>query len=130
LLFLRALVLRCPHCGKGSIFRHWFAMKEHCPTCGLSLATGNRVGAYILNLFAAESLVLVILVAIIVDRWPNPPWNLLQWLVPICALLAPLAFYPFSKLVFVAIDLAMHPGAEPDRLVHEIGSEPGARGRS
>jgi hypothetical protein len=100
-------------------------MKENCPVCGLSLATGNRVGAYILNLFAAESLVLVVLVLVVVTRWPNPPWTLLQWLAPALALLAPLFFYPFSKLVFVAIDLAMHPGAEPDALVHAIGGESG-----
>ncbi len=44
--------------------------------------------------------------------------TLLQWLVPVLMVIAPLTFYPFSKLVFVAIDLAMHPDAEPDALAH------------
>ena len=93
-------------------------MKETCPTCGLALAAGNRAGAYILNLFASEILAVVFLLIIVVRTWPHPPYDLLQWLVPVLMVIAPLTFYPFSKLVFVAIDLAMHPDAEPDALAH------------
>lgn len=93
-------------------------MRETCPTCGLSLATGNRAGAYILNLFTSEMLLMVVLAVVVVRSWPNPPYDLLQWLAPLLMLLAPLVFYPFSKLTFVAIDLAMHPDAAPDVLVH------------
>ena len=118
LLFARALVLRCPHCGGRHVLRHWLAMKETCPDCGLALAAGNRAGAYILNLFASELTALFVLLAIVVRRWPNPPYALLQWFMPTLMLLAPLLFYPFSKLVFVAIDLALHPDATPDTLVH------------
>jgi uncharacterized protein (DUF983 family) len=121
LLFLRALTLRCPHCGSRGVLRHWLAMRDSCPNCGLSLATGNRAGAYILNLFASELLALVVIVGIVVRTWPDPPYNLLQWLVPMLMVVAPLIFYPFSKLAFVAIDLAMHPDAAPDPLVHETG---------
>jgi uncharacterized protein (DUF983 family) len=120
LLFARALTLRCPHCGKRGVLRHWLAMRESCPSCGLSLATGNRAGAYILNLFASELLALVVIVGIVVRNWPNPPYALLQWLVPMLMVVAPLVFYPFSKLAFVAIDLAMHPDGVPDPLVHEV----------
>jgi uncharacterized protein (DUF983 family) len=118
LLFARALLLRCPHCGGRGVLRHWLAMNEACPTCGLSLATGNRAGAYLLNLFASEMLLVFGLVVVVVRSWPNPPYDLLQWLAPSLMLLTPLLFYPFSKLVFVAIDLALHPDAEPDVLVH------------
>jgi uncharacterized protein (DUF983 family) len=113
-LFARALTLRCPHCGARHVLRHWFAMKEICPTCGLALAAGNRVGAQVLNLFASEVSLMIVLVTVVVRTWPNPPYDLLQWLAPLMMLIAPLLFYPFSKLVFVAIDLAMHPGAVPD----------------
>jgi uncharacterized protein (DUF983 family) len=121
LVFLRALTLRCPHCCIRGVLRHWLAMRDSCPNCGLSLATGNRAGAYILNLFASELLALVVIVGIVVRTWPDPPYNLLQWLVPMLMVVAPLIFYPFSKLAFVAIDLAMHPDAAPDPLVHETG---------
>jgi uncharacterized protein (DUF983 family) len=118
LLFARALMLRCPHCGGRHVLRHWLAMKDACPTCGLSLAGGNRAGAYILNLFTSEMLLMVVLATVVVRSWPNPPYDLLQWLAPLLMVLAPLVFYPFSKMVFVAIDLAMHPDAAPDALVH------------
>ena len=118
LLFARALMLRCPHCGGRRVLRHWLAMKASCPDCGLDLATGNRPGAYILNIAMAEVTLVVVLAIVVLRTWPNPPYNLLQWLAPLLMVLAPLLFYPFSKLVFVAIDLAMHPEAVPDALVH------------
>ncbi len=118
-LFARALMLRCPHCGGRDVLRHWLAMREHCPTCDLALAAGNRAGAYILNLFASEIAAVLFIFSIVVRTWPNPPYGTLQWLVPVLMVIAPLVFYPFSKLVFVAIDLALHPGAEPDPQVHE-----------
>jgi uncharacterized protein (DUF983 family) len=119
LLFARALLLRCPNCGHRGVLRHWLAMRESCPNCGLSLATGNRAGAYLLNLFAAEIAAVLLIVVIVARTWPNPPYGTLQWLVPVLMVIAPLAFYPFSKLVFVAIDLALHPDGAPDPLVHE-----------
>lgn len=35
--FVTALLSRCPRCGKGSLFRHWFAltMRERCSNCQL-----------------------------------------------------------------------------------------------
>src|ERR1043165_3892794 len=78
-LFARAITLRCPHCGHRGVFRHWFAMKESCPHCGLSLAPGNRVGAYLFNFAAAEFVLVAIFVTVVVRSWPNPPWTLLQW---------------------------------------------------
>jgi|ERR1017187_176395 uncharacterized protein (DUF983 family) len=117
-LFTRALLLRCPHCGGRGLFRHWLAMKESCPVCGLSLTTGNRVGAYIFNIAGAEILMTIVVVAIVVRTWPAPPWSILQYLAPAMMLLTPLVFYPFSKLLWVAMDLAMHPNAEPDARVH------------
>ena len=45
-------------------------MKESCPTCHLSLATGNRVGAYIFNIAAAEIVMTIVLLAIVLRTWP------------------------------------------------------------
>ena len=36
------------------------------------------------------------------------------WLTPALAILSPLFFYPFAKLTWVAIDLAMHPEGRRD----------------
>ena len=35
ILLRRALLLRCPLCGQGRLFRNWLAMHKHCPHCGV-----------------------------------------------------------------------------------------------
>ena len=119
-LFARALALRCPHCGSRGVFRHWFAMRSHCASCGISLATGNSVGANLLNLVLAEAALVVLIAGLIAATWPDPPWFILQYGAPVLMLVAPLVFFPFSRVLFVAIDLAMHPEALPDLRVHGI----------
>lgn len=110
----RALLRRCPNCGSGGTFRHWLAMKPSCPSCGHSLAPGNNVGALLLNLVVAEFVVLIGLAVVVIRTWPDPPWTLLQYGVPLLALISPLAFYPVSKMMFVALDLFMRPEGRPD----------------
>lgn len=123
-LLARALTLRCPHCGGRGLFRHWFAMKDACPTCGLSLTISNSVGANLLNLITAECILMITLTVVVVRTWPDPPWNLLQYGAPLLMVIAPLALYPVSKVVFVAFDLSLHPAAAPDLRVHGIGDPP------
>lgn len=113
-LFSRAFSLACPNCGHRPIVRHWLSILDDCPNCGISLVRGNRVGAYILNLGFAESVVMITVLTILVRTWPDPPWDLLGWLAPVLAVVSPLAFYPFARLAFVAADLAIHPDLRRD----------------
>lgn len=94
--------------------RHWLSIADDCPRCGISLVRGNRVGAYIINIGVAEAVTTTVILGLIVGRWPNPPWELLGWLAPLLAVLTPLVFYPFARLLFVAADLAIHPGLHRD----------------
>lgn len=123
-LLLRALTLRCPHCGGRGLFRHWFAMNAACPTCGLSLTISNSVGANLLNLVTAEVLLMVVIATVLFRTWPDPPWDLLQYGAPLLMIISPLVLYPVSKVVFVAFDLALHPAARPDIRVHGVGDPP------
>lgn len=118
---LRSLRLRCPHCGGRGLFRHWFAMKEACPTCGLSLTISNTIGANLLNLVAAEVLLMIVIFTVVLRTWPDPPWDLLQYGAPLLMVIAPLLLYPVSKSLFVAFDLSLHPDAQPDVRVHGVG---------
>lgn len=122
-LLARALTLRCPHCGGRGLFRHWFAMEEKCPTCGLSLTISNSVGANLLNLVTAEFLLMGALATTMILTWPDPPWTFLQYGAPLLMLVAPLLLYPLSKIVFVAFDLSLHPSAAPDVRVHGVGDQ-------
>ena len=45
-VMMRGLRLLCPKCGKGRIFRGWFAMNDRCPECGRLF---NRAPGYLLG---------------------------------------------------------------------------------
>lgn len=96
-------------------------MKEACPTCGLSLTISNTIGANLLNLVAAEVLLMIVIFTVVLRTWPDPPWDLLQYGAPLLMVIAPLLLYPVSKSLFVAFDLALHPDAQPDVRVHGVG---------
>ena len=72
----RALLLRCPSCGRASALRSWFSMRERCPVCGFRLDRGEEgyfLGSLLFNLIAAEAVFGVGLLLVIVWTWPNPP---------------------------------------------------------
>jgi uncharacterized protein (DUF983 family) len=116
----RALRRRCPICGSGAIFTRWFRMKHACPGCGLSFSRGEdgyMLGAIWFNLLAAEAVSVGILVTTVVLTWPNPPWTTLQYSGPAEALVMPLLFYPFSKTLFLVLDLRVRPPQPAPRSV-------------
>jgi uncharacterized protein (DUF983 family) len=111
-LFWRAARLRCPNCSGGNIFRSWFRMRPYCPSCGLPLERGEegyQVGSYMFNVVASELLFAAVLVAVLLATWPSPPWQLLQYGGIAMMIAAPFVFYPFSKTLFLAFDLAFRP---------------------
>lgn len=115
-LFLRALRLRCPNCGGYPVILRWFTLCDNCPVCGIKLQRGEEgywVGAYMFNLIAAELVWAASMVAILRWTWPNPPWTGLVVGGVIVMVLAPVAFFPFSRLVFLAFDLVFRP-PQPD----------------
>lgn len=117
-LFWRALRLRCPNCGGKHIYRSWFRMKARCPTCGLPFERGEegyQVGSYMFNIVASELLFAAVFLAVVVATWPSPPWKLLEYGGIALMIGAPFVFYPFSKTLFLAFDLAFRPAA-PEEL--------------
>lgn len=116
-LITRALTHRCPNCGGRGVFRNWFNMLPNCPHCGISLVLGNPVGANLLNLVASEVLLMIVL-TLIISLSSVTPWTFLQFGAPLLMVAAPMVFYPFSKLLFIAFDLAMHPEGKADGKAH------------
>lgn len=120
----RGLVKRCPLCGSGRLFTGWFCMKERCPRCGylFEREEGFFLGAYVINLAITLGLLLALAVVpliVLLDSRPD------QSLVPIlvggltAVLAGPVAFYPYSKTIWTAIDLILRPvdaHEPPDRV--------------
>ncbi|HWL39669.1 MAG TPA: DUF983 domain-containing protein [Gemmatimonadaceae bacterium] len=113
----RAVLLRCPSCGGGSLFTGFFGMKERCPTCGLRLERGESdyfIGAYTLNLIAVEFLLAVGFLIVIFMTRPNPPWEALQYGGVALAILGAVLCYPFAKTTWLAVDLIFRPAQRED----------------
>lgn len=110
---LRALTLRCPACGARGLVRRWVHVRTTCPSCGLRTDRGEHdhfLGAMALNLVVAELTLAAVLGGVMAAAWPDPPWTLLTWGGAALAVALPVAFYPFAKLVWLAVDLRFRPG--------------------
>jgi uncharacterized protein (DUF983 family) len=108
LMLWRGLRRRCPRCGEGKLFHRWFAMAPDCPNCNLHFERepGYWVGAVAINTAVVGILFVIVLVAYSAATVPDIPWvTLLILEVPLMAL-GPIAFYPFSKTLWVAVDRA------------------------
>ena len=115
--FLRALRLRCPHCGGGPAFVRWLRMLPACPRCGIRFERGERgywLGAYLANCIAVMVVFTVWWTAVLTTTWPDIPWAFLNVSTFAWMLVTPFAFYPFSKTLFLAFDLVVRPPEEED----------------
>lgn len=112
----RALLLRCPRCGARRVLERWTKTRERCPVCGLALQRGEDedfwLGAYAINLVVAEGLAAVVALTVLWATWPA--WAPAQWTAVLLAVVMPYAFYPFSRLIWLAADLHFRPGEAGD----------------
>ena len=70
---------------------------------------GYWVGAYTINLFVTEAIFGLSFLAILLLTWPAPPWDQMIWGGVLLNILVPILFFPFSKTLFVALDLIFRP---------------------
>jgi len=109
----RGMTRRCARCGTGKLFTHWFRMVERCPGCGYRFQReeGFQLGGYVINFGVTEGLVCLVVAGYIVAAAANP--NVSIWPVVVGGILAavvtPIAFFPFSRTIWAAIDLALTP---------------------
>jgi uncharacterized protein (DUF983 family) len=116
-LLRRGLTKRCPLCGQGHVFRGWFTIMERCPRCNFRLderIEGHWLGSLGTNMIVSFVVLFVVMITGLVIVYPDfdRPWRLVSVTVTV-AVLFPLAFFPVSKTLWGAIDLAMRP-LEPD----------------
>lgn len=88
---------------------------EDCPACGhhFERHEGYWLGAIAINTIVTIGLFAIALVGSIALTWPDPPWTAITLGVVAVNLFFPIAFYPWSKLLWVALDLSLHPPEPP-----------------
>lgn len=109
-LLLRGLLLKCPVCGSGNLFKRWFTMKPHCPSCGFYFdrEPGWYIGAMTINTGASIATFAVAFAAGLWLTWPEVPWETLTIVVAAAVGVLHILFYPVAKTLWLAVDLLMH----------------------
>lgn len=107
----RALRLRCTRCGGRRILRDWFHLQERCPTCGWEFERDADFfySAYYLNLsIVILALFAVCMVFLVVkSAWPSASYIPALVVALTVAVAVPVAAYPFSKTLWLAIEMAL-----------------------
>lgn len=109
----RAARLRCPRCGARGMWRSWVRMHDACAQCGQVFERGESsdfwVGAYLINLVVAESSALVIAATLWLLLGARVSFNVLWGASMVLTIVMPFVFYPFSRTLWLAVDLHIRP---------------------
>lgn len=107
-LLARALTRRCPYCGASGIFASFWTLHERCPNCGVVFERedGYFFGAYAINLIVAETLGFGGVLALLI--WTDLSTLALQIIAVIVAVGLPLVGFPFTRSLWMALDLMIH----------------------
>ena len=108
----RALRFRCPYCGVGKVMGRWGKTVERCSHCNFRYARSGPeyfTGAMFCNFLIAEFLFATCFVTAVLVTWPDVPWDAMTWVAVIGAVVVPTALYPFSKVMWLAIDTLVRP---------------------
>jgi uncharacterized protein DUF983 len=86
-------------------------MRPACTECGYSYEReeGYWVGALIMNIAAADVCFAVLFAAVVLATMPDVAWAPLLAVAIFTNALLPALFYPYSKTLWMAVDLYMHP---------------------
>jgi hypothetical protein len=94
------------------MFSRWLFLTPVCPGCDLRTDRGETdyfIGAFVVNFVVAELLICLAALAGILYFWPDVPWTGLKWGLILFILPTPALFYPWSKTLWLAIDLMFRP---------------------
>ncbi len=100
----RAARLRCPACGRSSVFKAPFRVRHHCPACAalFQREAGFFVGAIMLNVVTTEAAVMLA-AGVCLLLFPGRDRLLLGLLFAV-ALLFPVLFYHHAWSLWLAGD--------------------------
>lgn len=110
----RVLRLRCPHCGGGPVLTRRAGVRDRCVSCGLRFQRSDDnyfSGAMFFGLLIGEAVFALSLLATIVVSWPDVPWDAITYVAPVGMVAVMLLLIPFSKVVWLGVDLLVRPVA-------------------
>lgn len=109
----RAVLLRCPRCGSRGIIQG-LDLVASCPACAhrFTRQEGYWLGAIAINTIVTIGVFGAVFVGWMVLAWPDPPWTTISITVIAITGIFPILFHPWSKTLWVALDLSMHPADE------------------
>jgi len=115
----RAVILRCPNCGGRPVLRDWFHLRERCPICGIALERGEEndyyIGGMLLNITLCFVIFAVGFWGVLIVTYPRVPWDALQYGLVAAMIILPILLYPISRVVWLAVDMAVRPRSEKDK---------------
>jgi uncharacterized protein (DUF983 family) len=116
-LFQTLLRLRCPHCGAGAVVERHFRIRERCSECNLRYRRGGPEyfsGAMFINYFLSAGSVAATFLFLLLITWPTVPWTALAYGLPLLAVVLIILLYPVSRVIFLTVDVRMHPVAQDE----------------
>lgn len=127
--FLRGCRKHCPVCNQGHLFTRWFTFAERCPRCDLRFERieGHWTGDLGINTIVSFGTLLIALIVGFLLSWPDAPGVGLFIVAVSIAAFVPLVFFPFSKTIWLAIDLIFRP-LEPGEVRAGFGPQRGDAG--
>jgi len=113
---MRGLTRRCPLCGGGKIFEGWFRQVERCPRCNYptTRVEDQWIGSLGINTMVSFTLLVAVIAVGFAVTYPDPPVTTLLVIAVAVAALFPVFFFPISKSLWSAIDMAMRPPEPSD----------------
>ena len=109
IILLRGLRKRCPQCGLGNIFAHWYTVNNRCAKCDLDFID-NQSNTWAFMYISTAFLTGLIIVSMLIIK-PEALW-LARFTVTITALLIIAGSMPYRKGLAMAmeylIDLKFH----------------------
>ena len=113
IILKRALLLRCPRCGKGRVFRRWFTSYERCSVCQLVFEReeGFYTGAIAINLIVSELLIAAFAIPFSVWAALNPGVPFIPLVIALIPLpiIFPFLFFRHTKSLWIGIAYWLDP---------------------
>jgi uncharacterized protein (DUF983 family) len=128
IILWRGLLLRCPRCGQGKLFRRWFKMYERCPVCHLlyEREPGFYTGGMAINLVISELIVAAFVIPFSVWAALNANVPFIPILIAISPLpvLLPILFFRHSRSFWIGLNYWLDP---PKQTADEYQWDPNTR---